>query len=246
MRRFAAVLCQHSPSLHTLQLACSDVGMAQTICQSHQEAMELVLGGHCAALIVDFDQPGAAEVIKTASLLMPPLRPLLLALSGEWLGGAGQAFQSGVSRILYKPLQLEQVRDALDATRSTKKKTRQRTPRFELRSLAYLETETGSVPAIGINISEQGMAIRTAEPIQPRPDISFRCILPGTRNVLHGHADIIWADAQGRAGIFFSRLTPSARKHLKDWLRQNARTNASAARSLLPCADSAIFSTPRN
>jgi hypothetical protein len=246
MRRFSAVLCQHAPSLRTLQLASSDIGLTHTLCQSNQEAMELVLGGHCAALIVDFDQPGASEVIKTASLLIPPLRPLLLALSGEWLGGAGQAFQSGVSRILYKPLQLEQVRDALDATRPSKKKSRQRAPRFELRSLAYLETETGSVPAIGLNISEQGMALRTAEPIQPRPDVSFRCILPGSRAVLHGHADIIWADAQGRAGIFFSRLSPSARKHLKDWLRQNSRPNVNSTRSLLPPADSAVFSTPRN
>jgi ActR/RegA family two-component response regulator len=245
MRRFAAVVCQHAASLRTLNLALSDVGMAQMICQSHQEAMELVLGGRCVALIVDFDLPAAAEVIKTASLLLPPLRPLLLAMCGEW-PATGQAFQSGVSRILYKPLQLEQVRDALEPSRASKKKTRQRTQRYEMRSLAYLELESGSVPAIGINISEQGMAIRTAEPIIPRPDVPFRCILPGTRDELRGHADVIWADAQGRAGIFFSRLSPSARKHLKDWLRQHSRNNADAARSLLPSADTAVFAAPRS
>ena len=172
MRRFAAVLCQHAPSLRTLNLALSDVGMAQMICQSHQEAMELILGGRCAALIVDFDLPGAAEVVKTASLLLPPLRPLLLAISDEW-PGTGQAFQSGVSRILYKPLKLDQVRDALEPSRISKKKTRSRVQRFEMRSLAYLELEGGSVPAIGINISEQGMAIRTAEPIAPRPCLLY-------------------------------------------------------------------------
>jgi hypothetical protein len=42
--------------------------------------------------------------------------------------------------------------------------------------------------------------------------------LPGTDHDLHGHADVIWASDQGRAGLFFSRLTPAARKLLKHWL----------------------------
>jgi hypothetical protein len=42
--------------------------------------------------------------------------------------------------------------------------------------------------------------------------------LPGTDITLHGHADVIWASDQGRAGLFFSKLSPVARKHLKSWL----------------------------
>ena len=161
------------------------------------------------------------------------------------LAGTGQAFQSGVSRILYKPLQLDQVRDAFEPGRPQKNKIAHRGRRYDLRSLAYLELESGPVPAIGINISEQGMAIRTAEQITPRSNVAFRCILPGTKNALHGHADVIWADAQGRAGMFFSRLSPSARKHLRDWLRKRGRNNTHAVRGLLPAADTAIFATPR-
>ncbi|MGA8866911.1 MAG: PilZ domain-containing protein [Candidatus Sulfotelmatobacter sp.] len=245
MRRLAAVLCQDASALQTLKSALSEVGITHVPCRSHQEAMELVLGGRCAALVVDFDLPGAAEIMKTASLLLPPQRPLLVAMSGEW-AGTGQAFQSGVSRILYKPLQLEQVRDAFEPGRASKKKGPHRAPRYGLRSLIYLDLENGAVPAIGINISEQGMAIRTAEPIAARPDVAFRCILPGTREVLHGHADVIWADAQGRAGMFFSRLSPAAHKDLKTWLRKHGRNNADAARSLLPPADTAVFAASRS
>ena len=206
--------------------------------------MELVLSGHCGTLIADFDLAEAADVVKTASLLLPSQRPLLLAMSGA-RAGTGQAFQSGASRILYKPLQLDQVRDAFELGRLQKKKIVHRAPRYDLRSLAYLELESGPVPAIGINISEHGMAIRTAEQITLRSNVAFRCTLPGTKNVLHGRADVIWADAQGRAGVFFSRLSPSARKHLKDWLRKRGRNNTHAARSLLPAADKATFAAPR-
>ncbi|HUO24976.1 MAG TPA: PilZ domain-containing protein [Candidatus Aquilonibacter sp.] len=242
MRRFAAVVSVDCSSRPILKVALHEAGMEQVVCNSHQEAMELVLEGHCAALIVDFDLPGAADILKTAALLPAPLRPLLLALSGAW-AGTGQAFQSGASRILYKPLQLEQVRDAFEPGRGPRKKLH-RSPRYELRSLVYLELESGSMPAIGINISEQGMAIRTAEQITPRSNVTFRCVLPGSKHSLHGHADVIWADAQGRAGMFFSRLSPSARRHLKHWLRKLGRNNTNAARSLLPSADKAVFAAP--
>ena len=36
-------------------------------------------------------------------------------------------------------------------------------------------------------------------------NVEFRCVLPGTDITLHGHADVIWASDQGRAGLFFSK-----------------------------------------
>jgi hypothetical protein len=68
--------------------------------------------------------------------------------------------------------------------------------------------------------------------------LAFRCELPGTTSTLHGHADVIWASDQGRAGLFFSRLAPSARKLLKQWLRKrSALHRKDAARGLLAPAD---------
>ena len=55
-------------------------------------------------------------------------------------------------------------------------------------------------------------------------NLAFRCVLPGTDVTLHGHADVIWASDQGRAGLFFSKLAPAARKHLKQWLHKRAPT----------------------
>ena len=45
-------------------------------------------------------------------------------------------------------------------------------------------------------------------------------MLPGTHLTLQGNADVIWASDQGRAGLFFSKLTPASRKHLKDWFQK--------------------------
>jgi CheY-like chemotaxis protein len=240
MRSLAAVLCHDNKALPLLKSALNKVGVEPVSCRSHQEAMELVLGGRCAALIVDFDLPGVADVVKTASLLAPRQKPLLLAMAAPW-PGTGQAFQSGASRILYKPLQPEQLTAALVPSREGKRKKRARAPRYEMRSLAYLEMESGAVTAIGINLSEQGMAIRSAERIAPVANVPFRCILPGTGEELHGHVDVIWADEQGRAGVLFSRLSPSARKLLKQWVRKRGKNKSCSMRKLLRATDTAVF-----
>jgi hypothetical protein len=70
----------------------------------------------------------------------------------------------------------------------------------------------------------------------------FRCLLPGTGHTLRGLADVIWTDAQGRAGMFFSHLPPSSRKLLKHWLARGSAHTADAVRVLLPPEGVALFS----
>ena len=91
------------------------LGIELTNCRSQKEALELVMAGRCRTLIVDFDLPGAQETIRMAALLPPHQKPELLAIGSRAWPGTGQAFQSGASRILYKPLDTEPLREALMA-----------------------------------------------------------------------------------------------------------------------------------
>ena len=71
MSQSAAVLCEDKRSLQTLGFTLQDLGIELVSCLSGQEALELVMSGRCATLIVDFDMPGAEEVIRMAALLPP-------------------------------------------------------------------------------------------------------------------------------------------------------------------------------
>jgi len=129
-------------------------------------------------------------------------------------------------------------KEALDANQKLLAKNRRTAPRHEMKTVVYFELETGTLPAIGIDISEHGFAVQATEPVPMLSKLAFRCVLPGTTSRLQGHADVIWASDQGRAGLFFSRLAPSARKLLKQWLRKrNALHRKDAARGLLAPAD---------
>jgi hypothetical protein len=39
---------------------------------------------------------------------------------------------------------------------------------------------------------------------------------------VEGHAEIIWADDEGRAGMFFTDMSPASRRYLKQWLAKRS------------------------
>jgi len=226
MRQSAAVLCHDQASFKTLEATLKKLGIEPVNCTSGREALELVTAGHCSTLIVDFDLPGAEEVIRMAALLPPGQKPALLAVASRAWPGTGEAFQSGASRILYRPLETEQVKDALKASRKARKSNRRKSTRYEVKTLVYLDLEGGALPAVSIDIGEHGLALQATEPVPMSSSLAFRCVLPGTDVTLQGQADVIWASDQGRAGLFFSQLAPAARKHLKHWLSKRAHGKA--------------------
>jgi len=243
MRQAAAVLCHDNRSLATLGNTLEELGMGLTNCHSRRQALESVMQGECSTLIVDFDLPGAEEVIRMAALLPAPQRPELLAVASRAWPGTGQAFQSGATRILYKPLDGELARESLKAARKSIQANRRRSPRYEMKTLVYLELESGTLSAIGIDIGEHGLALQATDPVPMSSNLRFRCLLPGTHTTLHGHADVTWASDQGRAGLFFSKLAPAARKHLKRWLSRRGKDKATLRDLLPPLADPVSFAS---
>ncbi len=244
MRQSAAVWCDDERSIQTLQSTLEQLGIELVRCPSGQDALELVMTGRCSTLIVDFDLPGAQEVIRMASLLPPGQKPALLAVASRAWPGTGQAFQSGASRILYRPLDAEQVKEGLKADNKARKSNQRKSARYEVKTLVYLELASGTVSGISIDIGEHGLAVQATEPVPMSSNLAFRCVLPGTDITLQGQADVIWASDQGRAGLFFSKLAPSARKHLKHWLSKRSAHNKEkdkhGASELMPPEDAHV------
>ncbi len=197
--------------------------------------------GRCSTLIVDCDLDGAEKIIRMANLLPPAQKPALLAVASRAWPGTGQAFQSGAGRILYKPIDPELVKQSLAPRRKPRKKSRRQSKRYDVKTLVYLELPSGAVPGISIDIGEHGLALQATEPVPVISNLAFRCVLPGTKITLHGHADVIWSGDQGRAGLFFSKLSPVARQHLHEWLKHSAHhKDKNTSHELLPPADAQV------
>lgn len=194
--------------------------------------------GRCSALIVDFDLPGAEDVVRMTGLLAPSQRPTLLAVASQAWPGTGQAFHSGANRILYRPLDSQVIAEALRNGKKAVKLNRRKSARYDAKTLVYLELASGTLAGISIDIAEHGLAFQTAEPVPMNSNVEFRCVLPGTTTKLHGHAEVMWASDKGRAGLFFTKLSPVARKALNHWLaRRSKQAEKAATRELIAPSD---------
>jgi putative methionine-R-sulfoxide reductase with GAF domain len=82
-----------------------------------------------------------------------------------------------------------------------------------------------------IDLSEDGMAIQTASPLEVGSDETLFLDLPETDASVQTSGTVIWSDrASGRAGIQFLELSPESLHALKKWLFADA---------LAGCADQA-------
>lgn len=72
-----------------------------------------------------------------------------------------------------------------------------------------------------LDLSEQGLSMQTATPLDRDRRLHLRVDLPDSEGQLETTGYIAWADALGRAGVRFSELPEEARKRLDHWLALN-------------------------
>lgn len=83
-----------------------------------------------------------------------------------------------------------------------------------------------------LDLSAEGMAMRTAAPLRPHQRVQLQVDLTEPRAHLETTGYIAWADALGRAGVRFSELPEDARRRLNEWLTVNADAPSSMAPKL--------------
>lgn len=81
-----------------------------------------------------------------------------------------------------------------------------------------------------VDLSEDGMAIQTASPLEAGDEENLFLDLPETNTSIQTTGTVIWSDAHGRAGVHFLELPPESLQSLKKWLFADA---------LAGCADQA-------
>jgi CheY-like chemotaxis protein len=138
MKLNALLMCREHESLSILAMALEELEIDQEACVSTPNAMELLALGHYSALLVDFDLPGAAQLVHMARLAPAQRRPVVFAVIDAHID-VGSTFQAGANFVLYKPLVREQVLRSLHAGRVFMKPDRRQSPRHKTDALVYLK-----------------------------------------------------------------------------------------------------------
>lgn len=223
------VMCRDEQSLRVLSAAMDVLDMEQTRCGSVAEALDRMVREHQPALVLDFDLPNAELVARMARLAPAHSRPVIFAMIGARTE-IGQTFQAGANFVLCKPLACEPVLRSLRSGRGFMKPDRRQSPRQKLESLVYLQLGMVALPAIVLDVTSNGLALQAPEPLPPIQEVPLRFVLPGTANLIETKGEVVWADDSGRAGVLFTQLAPTARRHLKNWLAKRGSGVKAAVR----------------
>jgi PilZ domain len=226
----ALLMCREQQALRALGTALDEVEMEQELCLSAPEALDLTVLRYYSALILDFDLPGAATVARMARLAPSHRRPVVFGMIGASTEIA-ETFHAGVNFIFYKPLAFDQIVRCLRAGRGFMRADRRQSPRPQLESLVYLQFGIAALPAMVLDLNQDGLALQAPEPLPPVQRVPLRFVLPGTSHMVEGTGEVIWADDGGRAGMLFSRLTSASRKYLKQWFVKRSPKKKSIERS---------------
>lgn len=225
MRLNALLMSRDEAALRTLVAGLDQLEIEEEVCASAPVAMELLALGYYSALVVDFDVPGAVQVVHLARLCPAQRRPVVFAMIDAHTG-IESSYQAGANFVLYKPPAPEQISRLLRAGRVFMRPDRRRSARQGTAAMVYLRFgDVGPVPALVLEVNEDGIAVQAAEPL-PALDTPLRFLLPGMAHVVEGAGEVIWADDTGRAGIFFSDMKAESRRQLKAWLGKSGRKRA--------------------
>ena len=196
-------------------------GIAMDRCSDLETTKTRIQQQKFAALIVDFDNPEAAEdVLRQAKNL--GTEPLSIALVAD-AARVRDILTRGAHFVLYKPLSDEAAQAGLRPAASLLSRERRRAFRVPVQAPVEI-TLSGNRKADGIllDLSETGMEVLTAEPLERGGQLAFHFQLSDRTLEVEARGEIAWANANGQTGIRFLDLPEASLAKLKTWLQAAA------------------------
>ncbi len=97
-----------------------------------------------------------------------------------------------------------------------------RSPRAKVEITSMLRAADRKFCAIVVDLSEEGMAIRSADTLLSNSLVDVWVSLPYSEQTIQCEGKVIWTDGMGHAGVQFVQLDPESRRGLAEWLTQYA------------------------
>jgi len=94
-------------------------------------------------------------------------------------------------------------------------------------SVAYRVGNTISA-AVTLNISHDGLAIRTTNPLDADTVVKVRFRLPGGRKEIDAEARVAWTERPVGMGLQFTKLEPADQAAVHDFVRSHFFSNRKA------------------
>lgn len=206
-------------SILTPVLSIFGVGMVS--CED-AEAVSLLREQKFDAVIVDFDNPNTAEqVLQGVEQSFSGDRAVTVALLSD-RSELRNLLRKGANFVLYKPLSEQSAEAALSAAAALMKRHR-RSFRVPVQAPVQLKIQGGhDVEGILLDLSENGMHVLAAQPLNTATAITAHFTLPDTQQQIEARCEVTWTNPNGQAGARFVEPSDELRSTVKNWVAARA------------------------
>jgi CheY-like chemotaxis protein len=238
------LVCSEAQAVQVLSRILQDLGIAVESCGDLRMARARIADRHFDALLIDCqDEPAAVELIAQAR--KTPANQNIVAIA--MVSGRNEVhgiFAKGANFMLYKPISRERAAHSMRAACGLMQRERRTRPRIPLQaaqtSIAYAGRE--DVPAALVDLSEDGIALRSDSKLPPYCKVYFQFALPGNTSLVRLSGEVMWQDSSGRVGIRFAQVPKSSRRVLNDWSQANLPLPSEVIPSASPVSSDPVSS----
>ena len=132
-----------------------------------------------------------------------------------------EAFRAGATFVVVRPLSQSNVGRTLKVSYPLMVREKRRYHRTRVEAQVFVSNSSHSeFIASSINISEGGMGLHGAVPLQVGEELTLRIELPGTDAVMKLTGEVCWYDHDGRVGLQFLTMSEEIKQQVQDWIAE--------------------------
>lgn len=202
-----------------VQRVTNALGIRLEVVESTPEASERLRRWRFDAVILDRDSNELQEILRDIRKGRRNRTCIALAIGQD--PNSGAAFNMGANFVLAKPVGMERFSRLMHAAHSLVVRQRLRYHRHAVNIDAKLNF--GSVrdfPVAITNLSEGGAEIVVDSPVVVNGPIHVRFTLPETSFAVEAKGELVWSNAEGRAGLRFVHPLLRGTQQFQQWLAE--------------------------
>jgi len=179
-------------------------------------------------VFVDLEVPQALAVIEGIRKGTSNDKSVIFACVADARDNT-RALSAGANFLLRKPLNVDSIAVHITIAKELMARERRRYFRYAVNLTVVLKEGEAEQHARVTNLSEGGMAVRTAKGLGHSSVIDFAFDLPQGASV-RGKGQVAWMNTEGMAGIILQVFHGKGREHLETWLTTQEQLYAKKTR----------------
>jgi CheY-like chemotaxis protein len=221
METRAIIVDDEAATCDLIEKVLSSVGIASLAVTKSAEATEILRHGRFAVAFLDYhmDSPDGLALARQMRASGSNRRtPIVLISDDQRPAAVSEGFEAGASFVLYKPVDKERLLKLVRATQAIIENGLRRTRRVDVKSKVSLTFCGQEITGETINVSMEGMLIRTPKTIPLGSSVEVSLQMSKTERPIRGAGSVVRVHGREEMGIHLGRLTLEESQRLQEQL----------------------------